>query len=224
MTRTSPLPGRHATAVLLVAAPLFELAETLLSPLKDGSTGSELGLIAAHQGRFEVSVLLGMVAVLLFVPTFLGLANSCVARTPRLATFAGWTAATSMLGFFGVRGIQAVQLAMVQNGLDHARAGRIIDHSSANPLGILVLLVFLGGTVVGVISLGVATWRAGLPRAAAVLLVLFPFLDNGPPLGHLGTVLAHGVLLVSLTWFATALWTRHDARLTETVPVRPVTA
>jgi hypothetical protein len=206
MSTTSILPGRRATAVLLVAASALELLETVVSPLRGGSTSSDLAHVAAHQGRFTVSVLCGMTAVLLYGPGFLGLADFCFTRTPRLARFAGWTAAVSMTAFFGVRGIQAVQLATVREGLDHHTAGKVIDAASSNPLGILVLLLFLGGAVVGTVSLAVATWRAGLPKVAAVLLGVFQFVDLALP-GHLGTVLSHTVLLVALAWFATHLWT-----------------
>ncbi len=69
----------------------------------------------------------------------------------------------------------------------------------------MVLLLFLGGAVVGTVSLAVAAWRAGFPRVPAVLLALFQFVDLGLP-GHTGTVVAHTVLLVALAWFATYLW------------------
>ena len=202
---TSILPGRRATGVLLVVASLLELTETLLSPLANGSTSSEMGRIAAHQGQFTISVLCGMVAVLLFGPGFLGLADVCASKVPRLARFAGWVAAVSMTGFFGVRGIQAVQLATVHEGLDHATAGRIIDGAGTNALGALVLVLFLGGALVGTIALAVAAWRAGLPRVPAVLLGLFQLVDLAAP-SHAGTVLAHSLLVVALTWFAVTLW------------------
>jgi hypothetical protein len=205
MSTTSILPGRRPTAVLLVTAAMLELAESLISPLQGGSTSSDLALVAAHQGRFTVSVLCGMAAVLMYGPGFLGLADSCASRTPRLARFAGWTAVVSMTAFFGIRGVQAVELATVRKGLDHHTAGRVIDAAGSNALGILMLVLFLGGAVVGTVSLAVATWRAGLPRVAAVLLGAFQLVDFALP-GHLGTVLSHTLLLVALGWFATHLW------------------
>ncbi len=205
MSTTTILPGRRATAVLLVTAAVLELIESVISPLHNTSTSSELVRLAAHQSAFTASVLCGMVAVLLFGPGFLGLAQSCAGTTPRLARFAGWTAVVSMTAFFGVRGIQAVQLASVRKGLDPHTAGRVIDGAASNPLGILVLLLFLGGALVGLISLAVAAWRSGFPRVPAVLLALFQFVDLALP-GHYGTVLSHTVLLVALAWFATHLW------------------
>jgi hypothetical protein len=202
---TSILPSRRATGVLLVTAALLELVETVLSPLGGGSTRSELSNIAAHQGQFTISVLCGMVAVLLYGPGFLGLGNFCATKAPRLGRFAGWVAAVSMTGFFAVRGVQAAQLSVVKSGLDHTTGAKIIDGVSNNPLGVLILVTFLGGALIGTVSLAVAAWRAGLPRVPAVLLGLFQIVDLAAP-GHAGTIVSHTLLLVALVWFATALW------------------
>lgn len=223
MSSTSLLPGRRATAVLLVVAPLLELAESVLSPLQDGSTSSELSRIAGHQGRFTASVLLGVAAVVLFTPAFLGLADACLARAPRAARIGGWVAAVSMAGFMGVRGVQAVQLAAVKDGMDRQTAGRLLDHTLTNPIGAVMLILFLGGTVIGIITLAVAVWRAGFPRPAVVLLVLFPVIDNAIQ-GNAGTVAAHAVFLVALGWFAVTLWSKTAAEKVVPTPMQPVTA
>jgi di/tricarboxylate transporter len=202
---TSILPGRRSTAVLLVAASLLELTETVISPLADGSTSSAMEGIALHQAQFTISVLCGMTAVVLFGPGFLGLANVCAPMHPRLARFAGWVSAVAMTGFFGVRGIQAVQLAMVQDGLANPTAGKIVDDAGTNPLGVLVLVLFLGGALAGTIALAVATWRAGLPRVPAILLGVFQLVDLAAP-GHGGSIVAHALLLTAMVWFATYLW------------------
>jgi hypothetical protein len=202
---TSILPGRRVTAALLVTASLLELTETVISPLGEGSTSSALVGIADHQTQFTITVLCGMTAVLLFGPGFLGLANVCAPSVPRLARFAGWVSAAAMTGFFGVRGIQAVQLAMVRDGLANPTAGQIVDDAGTNPLGVLVLVLFLGGALVGTIALAVATWRAGLPRVPAFLLGIFQLVDLGAP-GHGGSILAHALLLVAMIWFATNLF------------------
>jgi hypothetical protein len=164
-----------------------------------------MGRIVEHQTQFTISVLCGMTAVLMFGPGFLGLADVCAHRVPQLARFAGWVSAVAMTGFFGIRGIQAVQLAMVQDGLDHPTAGKVVDDVGANPLGVLVLVLFLGGALVGTITLAVAAWRAGLPRVPAILLGVFQLVDLGAP-GHGGSIFAHALLLVAMIWFATYLW------------------
>jgi len=138
------------------------------------------------------------------VPAFLGLADACLAKAPRLARTGGWVAVASMAGFVGVRMLQGVELQTVKDGIDRPVAAKLIEHSFTTAVGAPLLVLFLAGTAIGVIVLAVATWRAGFPRPAVVLLVLFPVVDSVAK-GHAGTVASHVVLLTALGWFATAL-------------------
>jgi hypothetical protein len=205
------LPGLRTTAVLLVLAPLGEVVEGSLSPLDGSSTTKDLAAIAAHQGRFELSVVIGLVATMLFAPAFLGLAQACLPTSPRLSRAAGWIALASMGGFMAVRMGQAVQLAGVREGLDRAQLARTIDHAAANPIGGLLLVVFLLGALVGLVLLAVISWRAGLPRVACGGLAVFQLVDfiapTRPPYSHL-------LLLVALGWIGATLWQRSTAVVT----------
>lgn len=205
---SSILPGRRALAVLLVAAPTLELVETLTSPLRDGSNYSELGRVADHQGMFELSTMCGLVATLLCLPMFLGLAEACRPASPRLARVVAWVAAFSMMSFVGIRMFNAVQLQAVRDGLDRHDTATLLDHVFGVPTAATAFVLFLGGALVGLVCLGVLVWRAGLPKPAAVLLVLFQPVDLGP--GRPFTVLSHLLLLVALAWIAVAL-ARRDA-------------
>ena len=198
------LLGRSAVLACLVLAPALEVIETITSPLKDTSTAADLAAIDAHRGVFVVSVLCGLAATALFVPAFLGLARAGVARSPIAARIGGGVAVVSMLGFAGVRAVQAVELETVRQAMPTHTAAALIDGIASNPIGVVVMVTFLGGSVVGTIALAVATWRAGLPRVPAVLLVLFPVIDLAAG-GHVGTIASHVVLLVALSWFAVAL-------------------
>lgn len=91
-----------------------------------------------------------------------------------------------------------------QGRIDRPVAAKLIEHSFTTAVGAPLLVLFLAGTAIGVIVLAVATWRAGFPRPAVVLLVLFPVVDSVAK-GHAGTVASHVVLLIALGWFATAL-------------------
>jgi hypothetical protein len=197
------LPGLRATAVLLVLAPLGEVVEGSLSPLDGSSTAKDLAAIAAHQGRFELSVVIGVVSTMLFAPAFLGLAQACLPTSPLLSRVAGWIALASMGGFMGVRMTQAVQLSGVREGIDRSQLAGTIDHAAANPIGGLILAVFLLGSLVGLILLAVISWRAGLPRVACVGVAVFQVLDfvspTRPPYAHM-------VLLLALGWIASVLW------------------
>jgi hypothetical protein len=205
MSGSSIVPGPRATAVLLVLAPLGMIVEGLASPISGDSTAADLRTIAAHPGAFELSVLVGTVATFLFVPAFLGLAQACLARTPRLARVAGWTTAAAMAGFVGVRMGQAVEFAGVQQGVGSHDLAATIDHASANWIGGPIFVVFLGGALLGTILLGIAGWRAGLPKAACVLLAVFQVVDVVAP--DRPVPVAHVLLLVALGWIGARLWT-----------------
>jgi hypothetical protein len=200
-------PSRRFTlgaAALLVAAPLIELVETLLSPLTDGSTADDLRAIAAHQSVFVLSVLVGLLATILYVPAFLALARLTWNRSPRLSAVGGAVAVLSMLGFMGVRMVQAVELQAVREPLGIQKSAALVDSAATNPIGAVFLLLFLGGSVIGVGCLAIATWRAHVaPRPAVVLFLAFPFVDLLMP-GRLGTVVAHAVLLAGLGWIGLA--------------------
>jgi hypothetical protein len=206
MNRSTLIPGRQLTAVLLVLAPLAELIESALSPLKGSSTTADLNAIAAHQGRFEVSVLIGMLlGTMVYIPALLGLAEACSARTPRLARVAGWISVATIVGFAAARMIQAFELQTVTDHLSRPVAAHLVDHAAVNIVGAPLMVIFLAGTVIGFILLAVATWRSGFPRPAAVLLGMFPVLDHLVDGHGRVMVLSHVALLVALGWLASAL-------------------
>lgn len=198
-------PGRRTTAALLVLAPLGELVEAFLSPLDGSSTVRDLDAIAAHQSMYVLSAGIGLVATVLYVPAFVGLAATLAGRSPRLATWAGWLAVYSMAGFFAVRFGQAIELSAVREHLDHASFARVIDGTAGTWLGAPVLVMFLLGAFSALVLFAVAGWRAGMPKVACILLGCFQVVDLGMPERFpLGEV-SHVLLAVALGWFALAL-------------------
>lgn len=196
---------RLGLAALLVAAPSVELVETVLSPLNDGSTIDDLHAIAAHRSLFVASVLAGIVATALYVPAFVGLARMSWTRSRVPAAVAGSIAVLSMLGFMGVRMLQAFELQAVDQHVPTAQAASLVSGAGTGPIGAVITAMFLGGSVIGMVCLAVAVWRARLaPVAAAVLVGAFPVVDLLTP-GHVGTVVSHAVLLVGLGWTGLSL-------------------
>lgn len=216
---TTLLPGLRATSLLLVLAATGEVVEQLISPLDGSSTAKDLAAIATHQGRFELSVVIGVVSTLLYAPALLGLALACLPRSQRLAPVAGWTAVAAMGGFMGIRMGQALELSGIRSGLDRHALAATIDNAGGNPIGALVLVVFLGGALVGLVMLAVVGWRAGLPKLACAGLAAFQVVDfvapQRPPFSHL-------LLLASLTWIATVLWRRGHVAAPETAAMAVV--
>lgn len=210
---------RLGLAVLLVAAPLMELVETVLSPLTDGSTADDLHAIAAHRSVFVVSALAGILATVLYVPAFVGLARMSWRRSRVLSAVGGSIAVLSMLGFMGVRMLQAFELQAVDQHLPVGQAARLVDGAGTNALGSVITVMFLGGTVVALVCVGVAAWRARVaPVAAVVLLIAFPFIDFLAP-GHLATIASHTILFAGLAWIALSLLRRDHRHLAAPVGV-----
>lgn len=194
----------RAIAVLLVLAPVCDVTESALSPLTNTSTAADVAAIGAHQTRFAVSVLVGALGTTLFLLALLGLMSLTVARAPRLSRIGAGFVTICMLGWMGVRMGQAFELEGVRSGLPHQVTGRLVDHAMTNPIGGVLLAAFLLGNVLGMLAVAAAVWRAGLPRPAAVLLLVFPFADLALE-SSVGSVPAHLLLLVALAWIAGAL-------------------
>ncbi len=198
------LLGERMLVGLLVAAPALEVVEQLLSPLAGTTTSADLASISTQQSGFVASVSIGVVATALYVPAFLGLAARCLGAAPVAARIGGFVAVGSMICFEGVRMVQGVELQLVRDGGPHHGAVAAVDGITGNAAGLMMLVVFLGGSVVGMVALAIALWKRGLPRPAVVLMGAFPVLDLALP-GHVGTIASHALLLVALTWVAVAL-------------------
>src|SRR5687767_8834430 len=99
----SPL-SRVLAGVCLIAAPLTFFAGTLVHPGLRRDAAEQIALIGAHRGAWYWTHLLGLAAVVLFVPAILGLARLLRARAP------GWAragAGLALVGFVGWAGIVA---------------------------------------------------------------------------------------------------------------------
>ncbi|MCK0113641.1 hypothetical protein MWU75_15955 [Ornithinimicrobium sp. F0845] len=209
-TPTSPLVWVRATALCLVLAPLLQVAEVAISPL-GGDTFGQFEAIAAHESAFVISVLLGLAATVLYVPAFVGLAHAVAQRSPVLALVAALLSICSMVGFGGVRAVQGVQLELTQGAIDRDDAVALLD--GANPIMAAVLVLFMAGTLVGLITLVIAVWRSGrFPKAPLVMVLAFVLFDmvGGPLSGGAGSTLvpvtSHLFFLAGLGWLGLVLW------------------
>jgi len=199
--RPRPLLPRRFVTVAMVVAPTLGILELVLSPLATTSTRADVAAAVAHPHAFVASLLAGTAATLLYVPALVGLAARCVARSPIAARVGATGVLVCMTGFMGVRAAQAFEPTALRHGLTTATAARLVDHLGANPVGAMVLVMFLGGSAVGLVGLAVAAWRSELSRVPAVLLGLFPFADLVAP-GRLATIGTHVLLLAALAWLA----------------------
>jgi len=222
-----PVTYRPRTVLLcacLIAAPLAETVEQVLSPLTGGSTADDLAAIGAAPGRFMASVLIGLVGTALLLPALLGLARRGSDRSPTLALLAAIAIGASSLGFAGVRMAQGFEHAIAVSGMPPADASALFDAGAGSAVGITLTASFLGGTVVGVALLAIALWRSRrVAVGAIVLLLLFPLVDLALP-ARPGPIISHLVLLASFTWMAVALLRRTPARRARSGSRHPVSA
>ena len=198
------LLSTRAVAGFLVLAASCDLLESVISPLTSSTTAADVSAIAAHQGRFELSVLIGLVGTFAYLPGLVGLAATTVRRAPWASRIAAGLALVGLSGWIGIRMGQAVELQGIRDGLPRSATAGLIDHLGGNPIGSPIVLVFLAGTILGMIAIAVAVWRAGLPKPAAVLLVIFPIADTGLESFGVSTF-AHALPLVAFTWIAVRL-------------------
>src|SRR4051812_29452918 len=203
---------------LLVSAPALGVTELVISPLAGTTTSADLARIAEHQGVFVASVLVGVLATVLYIPAFIGLAARVAPAAPRTARTAAALVIVTFTGFMAVRAGQAFELQTVRShGLSLSGGAHLVDDTFAGPIGAPMLVMFLLGSILALAFLAVACWRAGLPRVAVVALGVFPVLDLALP-GRIGSIASHLVLLAATTTFAVALGRGETRTAPEAVP------
>jgi hypothetical protein len=140
----------------------------------------------------------------LFLPALLGLLSRTAGRAPIASRVGAVLVLLGLPSFMGIRLGQALELQGPRDGLTAARTGHLLDHLGENAIGAPIVAMFLAGTVLGLIAVAVAVWRAGLPRPAAVLIGVFGVADLVLE-GVVPGWLVHAVLLVGLSWVAITL-------------------
>lgn len=211
MSDSPRLLDRRIAALCLLLAPVLEVVEAALSPLRGTSTAADVTAIAAHQSLFTISVVAGVVATVLYVPAFLGVGSVTADRSRRLSAVATALLVLAMLGFAGVRMGQAFELSAVHQRLAPKTAGDVLDGVAGTAPGIILMVAFLLGSTIGLWLLSVALWRSGsVPRLAIIPIAAFPLVDLGLH-GHVATIASHLVLLVGLGTVGVTLLTRAAA-------------
>lgn len=204
-------------ATILVVQPALQLAEQATDPqLGASSHGAavavQVAAIAQHPHLRLLSVLLGIAALVLFVPMVLTIRRLLRVRSPRLARAGSALCLTGVIAFAALHGMDLATLAVIQApGVEHVTAaGAITSSSASGPLTV----VFLVGMMIGMLLLSVGLWRTRVvPRAAAVLLVAFLVLDFGAAVASSKplTVAAHALLLAGSALIARSLLLRRSA-------------
>ena len=107
-----------------------------------------------------------------------------------------------MVGLTAAQGFETLEFALAQDGrVDLASLADAVDNVSIAP-AIAMLLLFIPGVLVGLVTMTVALWRSqAVPRGAVVLIPVFIVTDIFLQQG----VLAHAIALVGAIWIASAV-------------------
>lgn len=219
---------RGTVAASLAACAVLTVVSVLLMPDFSGGEAAWLTAIAAAPSASAISALMYAGSQLPFAVGLAGVAHLLRDRTPVLAA-AG--VALAVLGGFGHAVYGGVNLVMLQMADDPTNAAAHVQVLKGVGSGVAVPFMAMGllGTVLGLVLLGVAVWRADLgPRWLGPVLVAFVVVEfAGAGLsvwaGYASAVLfLVGFLTLSLTVArsSTAVWTT----AAETSPREPAIA
>ena len=182
----------------MILAPMLFLISSLLGPPHEASKNlaDPLPHIAANPDRFLAFVLIGLLAVGLFVPAALGVMHLVAPRRPRLAFGAAVLVMAGLLCSAVVQGVQLVQHQMVHPTADREQMVALLGRLEASAGLKSVFLVFLLGLFLGWALLSIGLLGGRLVPSAVPLLILASLIVN-----FVGQEIVSRILLVSgLGW------------------------
>jgi hypothetical protein len=194
---------RTALAVLAPVPGLALTAQILLSPYPvDAPFPQVLAGVAADPARQQLAGWAGLVFSLTVLAGVFAVTWAARRGAPWLALGGGLLAWVGFAVGFSVPGSGAAALVAAQETLDPVKVTALRDAVFAQPLVSVALVVFLVGSSLGLLLLGIALWRSRSgPRVLAVLLAL-----SGPAhlLQPFGTTGAAGSWLLTAVGMAGA--------------------
>jgi hypothetical protein len=206
-------PARWVVAVVVILGPLLQAIEFLLKRGTD-ETVARLESWLQFPGQTGLSMAGGLLAV----PFLLGGIAVIVALTRthsrRLAWLGGTFMTFGMVGLAGAHGYEFAAFGLAQAG-NLAAAESILNAESVGLPGAVLLLMFLGGAVLGTLTLAVAEWRSPyVPRIVVLFTLAFAVLDFAVGQG----VISHLVNLVGFMILAAAILTGYSRASRQTTP------
>jgi hypothetical protein len=194
--------GRTVTGLLLISAPALLVIGSIVAPDTDHKNKlRELSAIAAHKGTYVVSGVIFLLGTLLMVFAGAGLIRMFRGRRGvTLGQVAGvgvMLAGTVGAGWYA---LGAMEYEMVhERGLNTVALAQFLHKSDQAAAITPLFVIFLIGAVIGLVLLGIASWRTRtVPIWAAVLIII-----AGPvsffAQGHVGSIIGNVVLLAALS-------------------------
>jgi hypothetical protein len=209
---------RWVVAILVIIGPLLQAIEFLLESGEEETTAR-----VAFWSEFPSRTGLSMASGLLAVPFLLGGIAVIVALTRthsrRLAWLGGAFMTFGMVGLGAAHGYELAAFGLAQAG-NLAGAASVLNAESIGLPGIVLLLMFLGGAILGTFTMAVAIWRSPyVPRVVVLFMLAFAILDFAGGQG----VISHLVNLVGFVILAVAILTGYSraSRPTTTAAMQP---
>jgi hypothetical protein len=197
--------ARWIAAILLVAGPLLQAIEFLLEG-EAGDFAAQVAAWTANPSRMGLAIAIGLLAVPFLLGGNLVLLTLTREFSRRLSLVGGVFIFFGMVGLAAAHGFELAAYGLTQAGNTEAAVSALEGNSLDLP-GIVFLIVFLGGAVLGVLTLSVAAWRSPLvPRIAVVFMLGFAVLDFAVGTG----VLSHLVNFVGSVILARAVMTEYS--------------
>ncbi|MQB00406.1 MAG: hypothetical protein GEU78_08965 [Actinobacteria bacterium] len=199
----SSLFGPTVVGVALVIQPVAGLIEHLLDPKSGTVVADHIAAMASNPDGRLASILVGLLATVLFVPIALGLAHLVRSGAPRLGLVGGGLALIGVVGYSAMHGADIAFLEMVKQDVGQTAAVHIIEGFEASAGGASVLALFLVGMFLGTLLLALALWRTrSAPRLAAALIAVFLVVDAAGAIAGIKPVnlVAHTLLIVGSGW------------------------
>ena len=165
----------------MILAPLAMLVAAVISPKLETSAGKQLAVAAGHLDRYYISTLLGMVALILFVPAALGLMHMVRERRGAYAAIGGGLTMLGILGSLVSTGVGFVIWQMASDGVQAADVSAL--HGMLHTAGALIPAYIVGLVmIVGAVFLGaglylgrVVDWWMALFFAAGIVCINVAF-------------------------------------------------
>jgi hypothetical protein len=201
-TDTRPTPvftggSRYLAAALVTVGAALQVAEFVLEPAGQDTTSARLAWWADHSTRLEWSQAAGLVAIPFLIGGFAVMVALTRRFSRKLAAVAAVALTMAMTGLAAIHGVELAARIAAQSGSANA-AHAILEGTGMGVPGIALFVMFLGGALIGTVTIYTAMWRSPLvPRLAVAFGVAFVVLDLFLGMGVAGHVaaLASGLVL-----------------------------
>jgi hypothetical protein len=160
--------SRLLAAILIPVGPAAVAVLRLVMPYDTTDGGTEIvRSVAAHQGRANAIVWLGLVALLTLVPGVIWVGRIVGRTAPRLTA----AALLLLVPAYEMLALLVASDAIALYGVQHGLPARTVAdmYTSVHPIMIVGAVFFVLGHVLGTVLLGIAMLRGGaVPRWAAI--------------------------------------------------------